>query len=118
MLAFVDVDNLKVVNDSLGHASGDELLRRVVESISKHLRPYDLIVRFGGDEFLCALLNITIQQAAERFELINADLAVRPQVSITAGLAALEADDSLDDVIARADGALRAERTQRATARQ
>ena len=54
VLAFIDVDGLKTTNDSLGHAAGDELLRRVVDTVRDHLRSYDLIVRFGGDEFLCA----------------------------------------------------------------
>lgn len=59
VLAFVDVDRLKATNDSLGHAAGDHLLRRTVESMRKHLRSYDLIVRFGGDEFVCALVDLS-----------------------------------------------------------
>ena len=116
-LAFVDVDGLKLTNDTLGHAAGDRLLCRVVDTMRDHMRSYDLIVRFGGDEFLCALPELTIAKAAERFVLINADLAGHPHASITSGLADLQAHDSLDDLIARADSALRAERHQRSTAR-
>lgn len=117
VLAFIDVDGLKAVNDSLGHAAGDQLLRRVVNTMRTHLRSYDLIVRFGGDEFLCSLLDLSMATAAERFVLINADLAAEPRASITAGLAQLGAHDSPEDLMARADAALRNERRQRPSAR-
>jgi diguanylate cyclase (GGDEF)-like protein len=116
VLAFVDVDRLKVVNDTLGHAAGDHLLRRVVDTLRTHLRSYDLTVRFGGDEFVCGLLNATSSTAAERFSLIGDDLAASPPASITAGFAELQSHDSVDDLIARADAALRAERAKRRSA--
>ncbi len=108
-LAFVDVDGLKETNDSLGHGAGDQLLRKTAESIRAHLRPYDLIIRFGGDEFLCALLDVSIAEAAKRFSLVNADLAAH-QASVTVGLAELEADDGVADLIKRADEAMYRER--------
>lgn len=117
VLAFIDVDGLKATNDSLGHPAGDQLLRRVVATLRAHFRSYDLVVRFGGDEFLCALLDLNITAAAERFSLIKADLAAQPHASITAGLAELTEHDSLDDLIARADAALRTERRQRPSGR-
>jgi diguanylate cyclase (GGDEF)-like protein len=105
VLAFVDVDGLKATNDSDGHAAGDLVLRSVVDTLRTHLRSYDLTVRVGGDEFVCALLGVTMQAAEERFALINADLASGPRASITAGFAELQLDDSLDDLIARGCGA-------------
>ena len=111
-LAFVDVDDLKGTNDSLGHVAGDQLLRETVDSIRAHLRSYDVIVRFGGDEFLCGLLDVTIAEAAKRFSLINDDLAATNQASVTVGLAELEADDALEDLIERADEAMYRERQQ------
>ena len=105
VLAFVDVDGLKATNDSLGHAAGDQLLRQVVDAIRVHLRSYDLIVRYGGDEFLCGLLDLPMEEAVKRFALINADL-VSTRGSITAGLAELQARDSLQDLIERADEAM------------
>ncbi len=109
-LAFVDLDDLKAVNDSLGHVAGDQLLRATADAIRGHLRPYDLIVRYGGDEFLCGLLDLTMAAAAERFVLVNADLAATRQASVSAGLAQFETDDALEDLIARADEALYSER--------
>lgn len=50
-LAFFDIDNFKLVNDTLGHADGDELLKIITMSISENLRASDVVGRFGGDEF-------------------------------------------------------------------
>ena len=109
-LAFADVDDLKQRNDSLGHAAGDQLLLETVGSIRAQLRTYDLIIRYGGDEFLCALLDVTVTQAAERFSRMNANLAETQQASVTVGLAQLKAGDALKDLIARADEAMYRER--------
>lgn len=116
VIAFVDVDSLKATNDSHGHAAGDQLLRRTVDSMRKHLRSYDLIVRYGGDEFVCAFVDLGMQMAAQRFEAINADLAGTNHGSITFGLAELKPEDSLADLIARADEALYREREQQTPA--
>ena len=74
VVAFVDVDGLKAVNDTHGHAAGDDVLRAVAERLRARMRSYDLLVRMGGDEFLCALPNITVAEARERFR----DLTGRP----------------------------------------
>jgi len=81
----VDVDGLKAMNDSRGHAAGDQLLREIADSIRAHLRPYDLSVRYGGDEFLCALPDMTMAEAAERFALVNAHLAGYKRKSVDHG---------------------------------
>jgi diguanylate cyclase (GGDEF)-like protein len=113
VLAFIDVDGLKATNDTLGHAAGDLLLRRVVDTIRTQLRSYDLIVRFGGDEFVCALLALDLDRAAERFTLIRASLAAEAHASISVGLAEYRLHDSLETLLARADQTLLAERQQR-----
>jgi diguanylate cyclase (GGDEF)-like protein len=109
-LAFVDVDNLKARNDSLGHTAGDQLLRATADSIRAQLRSYDLIIRFGGDEFLCGVIDITVAEAAKRFARVNAELAATQQATITVGFAQLEQADDLEDLVARADQALYTER--------
>jgi diguanylate cyclase (GGDEF)-like protein len=113
VLAFIDVDGLKATNDTLGHAAGDLLLRRVVDTIRANLRSYDLIVRFGGDEFVCALLALDLDRAAERFTLIRATLAAEAHASISVGLAEYRLHDSLETLLARADQTLLAARQQR-----
>jgi GGDEF domain-containing protein len=63
-LAFLDVDGLKHVNDEYGHPEGDRLLSQVGAMLRAHVRPYDVIVRYGGDEFLCAMPNLTREATA------------------------------------------------------
>ena len=106
VLVFVDVDGLKSKNDTEGHLAGDKVLRQVVETIRTHLRNYDLIVRFGGDEFICAFLDVSTSEAIKRFEAVNVDLQKAAGASVTVGLAEMSAEDSLEDLIGHADGAL------------
>jgi diguanylate cyclase (GGDEF)-like protein len=102
-LAFVDVDGLKAVNDGHGHSAGDDLLVLVADTIRDHLRPYDLLVRYGGDEFLCGLLGMDVGEVARRFELINVQLGVSSRASVSAGFSELTEDGSLTSLIRRAD---------------
>jgi diguanylate cyclase (GGDEF)-like protein len=107
VLAFVDVDGLKAVNDSQGHLAGDALLRLLGETLRANVRPYDVIVRYGGDELLCAMPNLGVREARARFEKIAAVLAAADaDHSVTFGLAEAEPADSLRELIARADADL------------
>jgi diguanylate cyclase (GGDEF)-like protein len=106
VLAFVDVDGLKEMNDDHGHRAGDELLRQVVGSIRSGVRDYDLIVRYGGDEFLCGFLDLDLDGAAERFAEIRTNSTNGLRGSFSVGIAELSADDDLDGLIARADRAM------------
>src|SRR6266540_2179432 len=102
--AFVDGDGLKAVNDSQGHLAGDALLRLLGETLRANVRPYDVIVRYGGDELLCAMPNLGVPEARARLEKIAAALAAADaDHSITFGLAEAEPADSLQELIARAD---------------
>jgi diguanylate cyclase (GGDEF)-like protein len=102
-LAFIDVDGLKAVNDSRGHAAGDEILVLVADTIRDHVRPYDLIVRYGGDEFLCGLLGLDRAEVRRRFDLVNVELSLNGRTSVTAGLAEFGWSDSVGALIRRAD---------------
>ncbi len=114
VLAFLDVDQLKSVNDSGGHAAGDRMLTEVARTVRAALRPYDLIIRYGGDEFICGNSGLDMAGVSKRLALVNSVLAKAAEHgSITAGVALLQSGDSVEDLIARADAALYRERRQR-----
>jgi diguanylate cyclase (GGDEF)-like protein len=107
VVTFVDVDGLKQVNDTQGHLAGDSLLIAVADSLRGCLRSYDLIMRFGGDEFVCALPNVDVSGVRRRFEDVSAALSAGPtHASITVGFAELGEQDSAEDLIRRADADL------------
>jgi diguanylate cyclase (GGDEF)-like protein len=103
VVAYVDVVGLKATNDSRGHAAGDLLLKDVVTHIRSQLRPYDLIIRVGGDEFLCALSNATPADAEARFRSIAALVSAAGQGGIRTGFASLRPGETAAALIARAD---------------
>jgi diguanylate cyclase (GGDEF)-like protein len=106
-VAFIDVDGLKGTNDSLGHAAGDAVLRCVYAGFRVRLRPYDPIIRWGGDEFVCVMPGIDADDARGRIEATRADLGrLDPRVSVSFGLAGLRADDTVTTLVERADQAL------------
>jgi diguanylate cyclase (GGDEF)-like protein len=112
--AFVDVDDLKSVNDEQGHRAGDHLLREVAAGLASRMRSYDLVVRVGGDEFLCALPDVTPTEARRRFEELVSELHDGPTVrSVSFGLSDLRDGDSLQELIDRADRDLMADRSRR-----
>jgi diguanylate cyclase (GGDEF)-like protein len=106
VLAFVDVDRLKDINDRDGHAAGDSALQAVVAAIRSRLRSFDPIVRYGGDEFVCGLGGLDIEEAKRRFDAISLALEGETQVSISVGLAALEAGETAEELTQRADVAM------------
>lgn len=107
VVAYVDVVGLKSINDTEGHCAGDELLIRVVTVIKEHLRSYDLVIRLGGDEFLCAMSNMTLGNARQRFTPIAATLAAAPDAgAIRAGFAQLAPQQTSSELIAQADSEL------------
>jgi len=107
VVAYVDVVGLKAVNDAGGHSAGDALLQHAVRGIRGHLRSYDLIVRQGGDEFLCAMSGATIEDARQRFGSVQAALAEDPDpCEIKVGFASLAPEDSARELIERADADL------------
>ena len=115
-IAFMDLDHLKQTNDRYGHAAGDRVLAGVVRCAMQHLRPYDKVFRYGGDEFLISLPGADLVAGQRVVEHIRDALASTPIVvgpagsSIRAtasfGLAMLEPDVSVEESIDRADKAL------------
>ncbi|MCO5357945.1 EAL domain-containing protein [Acidovorax kalamii] len=74
-VCYLDLDNFKVINDTCGHAAGDELLRQVARLFLAHLQPQDLLCRLGGDEFGILLWQQDLQQALQVAERMQQELA-------------------------------------------
>jgi diguanylate cyclase (GGDEF)-like protein len=73
-LAYFDLDNFKAVNDSLGHAVGDQLLKQCVSTLLRHLRRTDVTGRLGGDEFACLFPDTDQAGAATVLERLHQSL--------------------------------------------
>jgi diguanylate cyclase (GGDEF)-like protein len=106
VLAFVDVDELKAVNDRDGHVAGDRVLQGVTDAIRARLRSFDPIVRWGGDEFVCGLGGTDRTEARRRFIEIAKAIRADVHVGISVGLAALGAIETVDGLTERADAAM------------
>ncbi len=107
VVAYADVVGLKIVNDTQGHAAGDALLQHAVAAIRRHLRSYDLIVRVGGDEFLCVMSGATLSEARRRFDSVASALASDPfPCAIRVGFADLADEDTAARLVERADEAM------------
>lgn len=111
-LLFLDLDHFKRVNDDHGHHFGDLALQATARCLKKHCRPYDTIVRWGGEEFV-VLLRATDEQAALHFaERIRLEVqkgfepALPFSLTISIGLAQYQENDSLEALTDRADKAL------------
>jgi diguanylate cyclase (GGDEF)-like protein len=101
---FLDVDGLKEVNDSKGHRCGDALLAALGRALRDGLRSYDVVVRYGGDEFVCALPGGTVDVAEAHLERVRSVLQGMVEgATVSSGYAELQATDTLDEVIGRAD---------------
>lgn len=111
-LALIDIDHFKAINDTRGHAAGDDALRQVAHTISSHLRDYDYLGRFGGDEFLLILPQTSYQDALKVVERIQQAIRSLPisrsEQPITLSIGVTEAIpfEPVETILARADAAL------------
>lgn len=104
VVVFADAVGLKRRNDVHGHVAGDELLKDIVSTIKQHVRTYDLVIRIGGDEFVCAMSNISRAEVQARFRQIATALESRDDdAAITIGYGELGTDDTAADLMERAD---------------
>jgi diguanylate cyclase (GGDEF)-like protein len=109
VVAFVDVDRLKTVNDSAGHAAGDLLLSRIGEAFRARTRAYDIVSRWGGDEFVCMFPSATLAEAQHVVCEVRERFHERTGRSFSFGLAEIRElgeDLSLRTLIALADARL------------
>ncbi len=112
---FLDCDHFKVVNDSLGHAVGDELLTAVAQRLLVALRPGDTVARFGGDEFVIICDNLrdpgeaetiarrTIAELTKPFSLLGVDHVVSASVGVAL---AVDVARPAEDLLREADAAM------------
>jgi len=117
VVAFVDVDGMKRVNDRDGHAAGDRVLQSLVWTMRSQLRSYDPIVRFGGDEFVVGLGGVDLGEVERRFAAIDRLVRHDVGVGVSVGLATLGGDETLDQLTAMADAALLHAKKRRGAAR-
>lgn len=120
-LCFIDINGLKVVNDTLGHEAGDELIKTVAECLRQELRSDDLIARLGGDEFILVFRNIDTAEAESIwtrirtvFDKINATENRRYIISVSHGIETIRHDTQnyIDTLIHNADEKMYAEKRQ------
>jgi diguanylate cyclase (GGDEF)-like protein len=97
-IVFLDVNGLKIINDTQGHKKGDEILRNVTYTLKKNLRPYDLVCRWGGDEFVVLLFNTGFDQAEK---IMKRTFQMFPKFSF--GIAEWNEKENLEDLIQKAD---------------
>ena len=111
----LDVDSFKRINDEHGHNAGDAVLRGAAQRMAEWIRPYDLLARFGGDEFLLMAPEIDVDDAGPLAERLRSSIAESPfafcgemlRVTVSVGVTVATTDDpSIESMVARADKAL------------
>lgn len=116
-ILFIDIDNLKIVNDTLGHEYGDEYIKNVSHIILESIREYDLLSRLGGDEFLLILNNIDNESNIELvLKRINGKInflnKVTPKYNVSASIGYIFVTEdllksSIDNIVKLADDKMR-----------
>ncbi|MDL2355105.1 MAG: diguanylate cyclase [Pseudomonadota bacterium] len=114
-LAMIDVDHFKSINDTYGHSSGDEVLRRLAERLKSMVRSSDTLFRYGGEEFALILPHIALENASfllnrlrKAIETMVVELEPAIQVSMTVSIGVAQLEDGLapGQLVSRADEAL------------
>jgi diguanylate cyclase (GGDEF)-like protein len=117
VLALVDIDHFKRINDTYGHAVGDDTLKTLAHAFANRLRRSDLFARFGGEEFVCLLPETALgdglrlcERLRQMVETIKLQIPGKSEpfgFTISVGVADLQHEgDSLNQLLARADAAL------------
>lgn len=107
-IGFIDVDNLKTINDKYGHAAGDKALQIISNVIKNNTRKSDIVARYGGDEFFIALYNCNLKDAKRIEENITNDLieiSKKEKINYSVSFGFIEYDhkETVDSIISKAD---------------
>ena len=113
-IGLCDIDHFKLVNDKHGHQAGDDVLCSFVKVMQNTLRPYDLLGRYGGEEFLLVMPDSTISAEEVLYERLRAKIADNKmmtrsgevRITVSIGITCSNGDDTADAMIAKADAAL------------
>jgi diguanylate cyclase (GGDEF)-like protein len=114
-LIMLDIDHFKKINDTYGHIAGDSILKQLASRVEKNIRAYDILGRYGGEEFLIVAPNTDMQSSIAIGEKICAVVGALPfevngkqlDVTISVGVGCmLSSDTDLEKAIKRADAAL------------
>lgn len=116
-VAIVDVDHFKNVNDTYGHAAGDEVLKEVAARIRANVRSFDLVARLGGEEFVIVMPDCSLQFVRSMAERVRTSISKRPfrlpddveeiRVTISLGVAQIcNPSETPEDLLGRADRAM------------
>ena len=119
-IAVLDIDNLKTINDTLGHSAGDKAIRAVARAVRSLIRADDMLFRWGGDEFLVLMFKVPEAEAIRRMEKLNRILdgncagwtGMPVKVSVSHGVAGFRSMTDLGQAIEIADKAMYAQRNQ------
>jgi diguanylate cyclase (GGDEF)-like protein len=115
VVAMMDLDHFKAVNDTYGHAAGDRVLVGHARYVMRHLRPYDKVFRYGGEEFLICLPDTDLETGRDIVDRLRQELGSLTQeaegrppfhLTVSFGLTLLDSDASVEEAIDRADKAL------------
>ncbi|VVP71229.1 hypothetical protein PS910_00818 [Pseudomonas fluorescens] len=114
LMAILDLDHFKRINDGYGHLAGDKVLKIVANVLRKHLRGRDFIARFGGEEFVLLLPQTPLATGTQLVETLRTAIEACPfhfkgervVVTLSIGISAFRLGDRADSVLKRADEAL------------
>lgn len=119
-IVMMDIDHFKAINDTHGHIVGDMVLAASAHNVMEHLRPYDKLFRYGGEEFLICMPNTEMSAGYEVVERVRLGLAANRidygskeplQITMSFGVTLLDPDVSVEQSIERADKAMYAAKT-------
>ncbi len=113
-VVMLDIDHFKQINDSYGHAAGDDVLRQLVPRVTDAVRDFDTVARYGGEEFVVVLTGVGIETGRKVAERLRERIAAEPfqsggaaiTATVSAGIAEGRHGEDATDLLMRADAAL------------